>query len=1003
MPGIYRIVSSLIVPLLVSCLANGQPAPSERPFVPSSRWALVIGASRYSADIGPLRYTSKEAREFAEELTGKLGFELANIRLLADGGSTDQAPTSEHILGALDSLLSDKRLDKGNLFVFYFSGHGVGLPKSDYLLPSDVDKDRIEQMGVPVEKVIGRIVDAGLKNVLFIADACRAGTQNEFGAHLIELCRKANIAVILGCAPGKRSYEYAPLRQGAFTHFLIQELNDSALRDGSGSLWASRVGSEVQKRVHDFTEPDHGKFAQVPSIWAEQSTLDVLLGVYPQPPITDQAVQQFEKSAEKLDRKQFAAAMMDYAAQLALNDRHDQCVDLLKAVDQLGELTPAGRYILATSLGFLGRTGEAERTFGDFTGFPDGYYKDLALATSSSRQVDPKRRVQAAMRLFQTDPVWVDKMLAWTAVRASGTYEQQLHLARLFARLDAPTKRQRLYAQGCLADLEGRWRDAADAFERATKSPGKLPGDDVLFMCRLSPTLGLNDPKALDGWIEEGIHHDPTAVVGWLEKAWVAKNSGDVKGRVEALRQALARNPDPEQIWRAAKLAGAFIGRLQSEFETAASRQPYAWRSRLVRAFVHSIQGDQKKVKEDETAQELYREDPLTYDSKIFELMESLMSEGVMLGRIKELDYRDQVEFYFLGLLSSVDKFGYDPDLWMQITQYGLLNERNLQLGRVVVKKLPFAPESVPKELRPMLLFLAINCGDEALAHRLLAATFDPQEGDDPAWLYAAFQATRGQEVEAGKRIAKLRRPSENLLPRMEALKTYLLAKSGKTAQARVRLRSSVNDLVVRGFEGLAWAAMGDWKMAEPLLAEQARSRNWAFLFVSEFAMRVLDARYRKTGRLDDARMLALSAAAAQPGNPLFHKYSYAAQPGLAQFAGSVMMGCVAIDDRITFKSMAAGGKKDYVFGDLSYSVSPQGDLVGSFTEKNGQKHPFAGRIDALGNLTGHANWMGRSLIVVGKLAPPPLYKSFAGLKELGQMLQLIDEQGYRIALVGRP
>ena len=44
----------------------------------------------------------------------------------------------------------------------------------------------------------------------------------------------------------------------------------------------------------------------------------------------------------------------------------------------------------------------------------------------------------------------------------------------------------------------------------------------------------------------------------------------------------------------------------------------------------------------------------------------------------------------------------------------------------------------------------------------------------------------------------------------MEAMRTYLLAKLGRTREAKARLKlKPVNDMVVRGFDGLAWAAWG--------------------------------------------------------------------------------------------------------------------------------------------------------------------------------------------------
>lgn len=980
-------------------VAIGQQQENSQPFVPANRWALVIGASAYKSEIGPLRYTSKEAREFSEQLKQRLGFSPENVRLLTDGASAEEAPTSPHILEALDSLLKNPRLDKANLFIFYFSGHGIATPKGDFLLPSDASVDRMEEMGVPVKEVIERIVKAGLRNVLFITDACRSGSANDFGAKFYELCREANLAVILGCAPGQRSYEYPRLKSGAFTHFLIESLADPSLRDESGTLWASKLGQAVQKRVHDYTEPDYGKFAQSPTLWGEQSTLDVLLGTYPQSPVSDLAVDSFKKNAAKLDKGEFAAAMTEYAAQLQLADRFDKCVEVLKAVDQLGELTPIGRFLLGSSLNLLGRTGEGSRVFDTFLKEPASYYKDLSLISTKSRTVPPQLRVEAATRILESDTGWTDKMLALQVVNGCGAYDEKLQVARKFAALKTDP-RKALFGRGCLAEAEGRWQDAIRAFDQAMKTPGDLPKNREILLTELTSVAALDDISALSSWAERSLKTEGCQLLGYLEKAYVAKLNQDQETKVACLRKVLAAEPDPEDLWRAATVAGSEIKLLKEEFRRAAERHPYSWRARILVGFMKQINGDPKAMDE-LFASALYREDTLTFQSELFRLINTLLEEGVRRGGVKEMDYRRQVEVSFLSLLGSVSSFGYDGDLWGQFASYGLLNERSTQVQYVLSKQIPFPPGSLPIAVRPLFLLSAMNMGNDAAVQKLNAGGYEPVEGDDERWFYAAYLASKGRDKEALALMAKLRRASPDLQLRMNALKTYLLAKTGRASEARARLKSALDDLVIRGYNGLAWAALGDWKKAEPLLLEQVNSRNWAFLFTSAQAMRVLEQRYRRTGR--DTRKLALVVAGSQPSNPLFKDFSFVKKPGVAQFAGKVEMECVIEDDVLCLKSLTEEGQKTYGFGKLTLAISPKGILSGAFTDEQKHKYPFAGQIDALGNLTGQADFAGRKFRVAAKIAPPQLYKSYPGFKEMGQVIEFVDTQGYRVLVIGRP
>jgi hypothetical protein len=415
----------------------------------------------------------------------------------------------------------------------------------------------------------------------------------------------------------------------------------------------------------------------------------------------------------------------------------------------------------------------------------------------------------------------------------------------------------------------------------------------------------------------------------------------------------------------------------------------------MLRLFMGQVRPDGQ-----ERTDELYIDDALTFSSVTFDLMQSFLDEGVRIGTVPYGDYRHQIQKFFLALLGSVHRFRYDPDLWMQFTHYGLLDERNVQVASVLAKRIPLDSRSAPADLRLMLMIMAMNSGDDGTAQKLHNADHDPREGDDLKWLYATYLAMRGREGEASKLIARLRPVTPSYRPRMEALRTYLLAKSGKTTQARKRLIMTSTDIVERGLHGLAWAALGDWKRAEPILAEQMKSQDWAFRFVGERAMSVLYEQYRKTNQLGKARSIALVAAASQPGNRLYDKYSFAAKPGIAQFAGTVQASAAALDDRTDIVNLGAS-ERTYILGKLTFTITG-GELTGTFLEDSGRSHTFHGKVDSLGNLSGRTQWNGIQCDVSAKLAPPSIYKTFPGLRQFGPHFQFIDDAGCRVALYGR-
>lgn len=99
----------------------------------------------------------------------------------------------------------------------YFTGHGVRIGDTDYLVPADglapVDGDR--DWGRPhireslLDADISRyLTDCGAGTVLWLIDACRSaedGGAAAFGSHVTKGPRLGGFAMVTGCAPGERS------------------------------------------------------------------------------------------------------------------------------------------------------------------------------------------------------------------------------------------------------------------------------------------------------------------------------------------------------------------------------------------------------------------------------------------------------------------------------------------------------------------------------------------------------------------------------------------------------------------------------------------------------------------------------------------------------------------------------------------------------------------------------------------------------------------------------
>lgn len=177
------------------CSAGAQSGSSTSPT--PKKFALVIGIDKYQTS--PLIGCVKDAERFRDALINYSGFKPENIRML-----TDEAATYKAILRAL--VEQYQKAQRGDLFVFYFSGHGTLFPDEDSadrdektdveppnlipgkydgaLCPVDVDSE-INSSGKPWENLLlddtlawhfSRYTRKGCV-VIFISDSCHSGAQ----------------------------------------------------------------------------------------------------------------------------------------------------------------------------------------------------------------------------------------------------------------------------------------------------------------------------------------------------------------------------------------------------------------------------------------------------------------------------------------------------------------------------------------------------------------------------------------------------------------------------------------------------------------------------------------------------------------------------------------------------------------------------------------------------------------------------------------------------------
>jgi WD40 repeat protein/uncharacterized caspase-like protein len=206
-----------------------------------NNWAIVIGINHYEhlAPERHLRFAVRDAEKMKEFLCDRAGFPPENVLLC-----TDESPPVRHIstrpaLTNLQRLLLEyiQHATEADNFWFFFAGHGmVGDDRQDYLLPCDGYPAYLKGSAISTTFVTECLRDCQAKNIVLILDMCRRegmdssrGSGAEVGEQTIEIAKQQGIITIFSCDRGQLSYEIPALQQGAFTHTLLQGLQQHSL------------------------------------------------------------------------------------------------------------------------------------------------------------------------------------------------------------------------------------------------------------------------------------------------------------------------------------------------------------------------------------------------------------------------------------------------------------------------------------------------------------------------------------------------------------------------------------------------------------------------------------------------------------------------------------------------------------------------------------------------------------------------------------------------------
>lgn len=215
-------------------------------------YALVVGVATYQ-HMPSLKYTDDDAYQLYAFLKSPEGGAIPNenIKVLVD-----DVATKNNILMSMEQLFS--KADENDVVLLYMSGHGL----EGSFIPSDFDGFRNQLAYSDINEILNQ---SKAKHKLCIADACHSGSLvshkgGDFAPavnnyySILDNLETGGTAMLLSSASDELSLEYSGLRQGVFSHYLMNGLRGAADSNDNKIVTISELYSYMYSNVRNYTQ-----------------------------------------------------------------------------------------------------------------------------------------------------------------------------------------------------------------------------------------------------------------------------------------------------------------------------------------------------------------------------------------------------------------------------------------------------------------------------------------------------------------------------------------------------------------------------------------------------------------------------------------------------------------------------------------------------------------------------------------------------------------------------
>ncbi|MDC1375870.1 caspase family protein [bacterium] len=217
--------------------------------------ALIIGVADYEKTNANALYADKDAQQFYDYATMKLGIPSSNIKELVNA----KADRVEITLAVKDWIARSTKSGKTDIYIF-FAGHGLATSdgKDMFLLPYDGLPRLLQDSAIKRDQLFADIQKANPKSVTVFLDTCYSGTtrgtdmliaSRPIAIRALEQSIPDNFTVFSAAAGDQTSKPLEEAKHGMFSYFLMKGMEGDADTNADNKITARELHNYVKENV----------------------------------------------------------------------------------------------------------------------------------------------------------------------------------------------------------------------------------------------------------------------------------------------------------------------------------------------------------------------------------------------------------------------------------------------------------------------------------------------------------------------------------------------------------------------------------------------------------------------------------------------------------------------------------------------------------------------------------------------------------------------------------